>query len=56
MLRSCTQLVNSHGDGLCLEYIWNGNEYGSLEKSVKTMEKRRIWRTTINLSNSVTML
>ena len=39
MLRSSTQLVKSHGDDLCLEYVWNGDEYGSLENSVKTMEK-----------------
>ena len=39
MLRSSTQLVKSHGDDLCLEYLWNGDEYGSLENSVKTMEK-----------------
>ena len=31
MLRSSTQLVNSHGDDLGLEYLWNGDEYGSLE-------------------------
>ena len=31
MLRSSSQLVKSHGDGLDLEYLWNGDEYGSLE-------------------------
>ena len=35
MLRSSTQLVKSHGD----EYLWNGDEYGSLEYSLKAMEK-----------------
>ena len=35
MLRSSTQLVKSHGD----EYLWNGDEYGSLENSLKAMEK-----------------
>ena len=52
MLRPSTQLVKSHGDHLCLEYLWNGDEYGSLENSVKQWRKRRIWRTTRNLSNS----
>ena len=37
MLRSSTQLVKSHGDDLSLE--WNGDEYGSLENSLKTVEK-----------------
>ena len=39
MLRSSTQLVKSHGDDLCLEYLLNGDEYSSLENSLKTMEK-----------------
>ena len=39
MLRSSTQLVKSHGDYLCLEYLWNGDEDGSLENRVKTMDK-----------------
>ena len=39
MLRSSTQLVKSHGDDLGLEYLWNGNEYSSLENSLKAMEK-----------------
>ena len=39
MLRSSTQLVKSHGDGLGLEYLWNGDKYGSLEHSLKAMEK-----------------
>ena len=34
MLRSSTQLAESHGDDL-----WNGDEYGSLENSLQTMEK-----------------
>ena len=29
----------SHGDDLGLEYLWNGDEYGSLENSLKAMEK-----------------
>ena len=36
---SSTQLVKSHGDDLSLEYLWNGDEYGSLENSLKAMEK-----------------
>ena len=39
MLRSRTQLFKSHGDDLGLEYLWNGDEYGSLENSLKAMEK-----------------
>ena len=39
MLRSRTQLVKSHGDDLGLEYLWNGDEYGSLENSLKAVEK-----------------
>ena len=39
MLRPSTQLVKSHGDDLGLEYLWNGDEYGSLENSSKAMEK-----------------
>ena len=39
MLRSRTQLVKTHGDDLGLEYLWNGDEYGSLENSLKAMEK-----------------
>ena len=39
LLRSSTQLVKSHGDDLGLEYLWNSNEYGSLENSLKEIEK-----------------
>ena len=39
MLRSRAQLVKSHGDDLGLEYLWNGDEYGSLENSLKVVEK-----------------
>ena len=39
MLRSSTQLAKNHGDDLGLEYLWNGDEYGSLENSLKAMEK-----------------
>ena len=39
MLRSSTQMVKSHGDDLGLEYLWNGDEYGSLENSLKVMEE-----------------
>ena len=40
MLRSRTQLVKSHRDDLGLEYLWNGDEYSSLENSLKVMEKK----------------
>ena len=39
MLRSSTQLVKSHGDGFGRQYLWNGDEYGSFENSLKAMEK-----------------
>ena len=39
MLRSRTQLVKSHGDDLGLDYLWNGDEYGSSENILKAMEK-----------------
>ena len=39
MLRSNTQLIKSHGDDLGLEYLLNWDEYGSLENSLKVMEK-----------------
>ena len=39
MVRSSTQLVKSHRDDLGLEYLWNGDEYSSLENSLKAMEK-----------------
>ena len=39
MLRCSTQLVKSHGDDLGLEYLWNGDEYSSLENRLKAMEK-----------------
>ena len=32
-------MVKSHGDDLGREYLWNGDEYGSLENSLKAMEK-----------------
>ena len=39
MPRSGAQLVKSHGDDLGLEYLWNGDEYDSLENSLKAMEE-----------------
>ena len=32
-------MVKSHGDDRCLEYLWNGDEYGSLENSLKAEEE-----------------
>ena len=40
MLRSSTHLFESHGDYLGLEYLWNADEYGSLENSLKAIEKK----------------
>ena len=39
MLRSSTQLAKIHGYDLGLEYLWNGDEYSSLENSFKAIEK-----------------
>ena len=39
MLRSGTQLVKSHGVDLVLEYLRNWDEHGSLENSLKAIEK-----------------
>ena len=39
MLRSSTQFFKSHADDLGLEYLWNGDDYGCLENSLKAMEK-----------------
>ena len=39
MLRSSIQLAKTHGDDLSLEYLWNGDEYSSLENSFKAIEK-----------------
>ena len=39
MLLFSTQLIKTRGDYLGLEYLWNGDECGSLENSLKTMEK-----------------
>ena len=39
LLRSNAQLIKSHGDDLGPEYLWNGDEYDSLENSLKAMEK-----------------
>ena len=43
MLRS--QLVKSHGDDLGLEYLWNGDEYGCMENTLKAMEKNAEYAT-----------
>ena len=44
MLRSSTQLAKSHGDDLGLEYLWNGDEYSSLENGLKAIEKNAEYR------------
>ena len=44
MLRSGTQLAKSHGDDLDLEYLWNEDEYSSLENSFKAIEKNAEYR------------
>ena len=31
-------MVKGHGDDLGLEYLWNGDEYGSFKNSLKTIE------------------
>ena len=44
MLRSSTQLAKSYEDDLGLEYLWNGDEYSSLENSFKAIEKNAEYR------------
>ena len=44
MLRSSTQLAKSHGDDLGLEYLWNGDEYSSLENRFKAIETNSEYR------------
>ena len=44
MLRSSTQLAKRSGDDLGLEYLWNGDEYSSLENSFKAIEKNAEYR------------
>ena len=44
MLRSSTQLAKSHGNDLGLEYLWNGDEYRSLENSFKAIENKAEYR------------
>ena len=44
MLRSSTQFAKSHGDDLGLEYLWNGDEYSSLENSFNGIEKNAEYR------------
>ena len=39
MPRSGTQFVKSHGDDLDLNYLWNGDECGCLENSLKAVKK-----------------
>ena len=39
MPRFSTQLVRNHLDDLGLKYLWNGDEYGCLENSLRAMEK-----------------
>ena len=37
-------MVKSHGDDLGLEYLWNGDEYSSLENSLKAMGENAQYR------------
>ena len=46
MLQSSTQLAKNHGDDLGLEYLWKGDEQGSLENSLKQ------WRKAPNMENN----
>ena len=44
MLRSSTHLAKSHGDDLGIEYLWNGDEYSSLENSFKAIKENAEYR------------
>ena len=46
MLQSSTQLAKNHGEDLGLEYLWKGDEQGSLENSLKQ------WRKAPNMENN----
>ena len=50
MLRSSTQSAKSHGDDLGLQYLWNRDEYSSLENSFKAIEKMPNMKRTRSLS------
>ena len=52
MLRSGIQLVKSHGDDLGLEYLWNGDEYSSLENSLKAIVKDAERSITVHYEDS----
>ena len=39
MLRSNKELFQSHAEDIDLDYLWEGDEYGSLDSRLKEMEK-----------------
>ena len=53
MLRSSTPLVKSHADDLSLEYLWNGDEYCSLENNFKAMEKNAEYAGQVEILSPV---
>ena len=42
MLRSNRELCQSHAEDIGLDYLWKGDEYGSLDSRLKEMEKNSV--------------
>ena len=42
MLRSSRELCQSHAEDIALDYLWEGDEYGSLDSRLKEMEKNSV--------------
>ena len=42
MLRSNRELCQSHAEDIGLDYLWEGDEYGSLDSRLKEMEKNSV--------------
>ena len=43
MLRSHRELCQSHAEDIGLDYLWEGDEYGSLDSRLKEMEKNSVY-------------
>ena len=43
MLRSNRELCQSHAEVIGLDYLWEGDEYGSLDSRLKEMEKNSVY-------------
>ena len=54
-LRSSIQFIKSHGNDLGLEYLWNSDEYDSLENSLKAMEHNQKSEAQCMLQRPITV-